>query len=155
MMRKKKSFIPALRKAAAGILLLVILLSCAACAKDGGDSTLQPTDSQGQEHPNEGDLSDYYSGPDNREYFDIPAYIQKSSFVGEKVTVAMIRNGAWNLPPASGRYLPVRVYLRAGGDEVSLLLQSGGNGKGQPCVPGRPGSSGCLCGGKDLSLAGC
>jgi hypothetical protein len=90
MMRKKKSFIPALRKAAAGILLLVILLSCAACAKDGGDSTLQPTDSQGQEHPNEGDLSDYYSGADNREYFDIPAYIQKSSFVGEKVTVAMI-----------------------------------------------------------------
>lgn len=90
MMSKKKSFVPALRKAAAGILLLVILLSCASCAKDGGDSTLQPTDSQGQEHPNEGDLSDYYSGADNREYFDIPAYIQKSSFVGEKVTVAMI-----------------------------------------------------------------
>lgn len=91
MMRDKKAPVPAaLRHAVAGILLLVILLSCTSCAQDGQESTLRPTDSQMNGNPDGSFVSDYYSGADNREYFHIPEYIQKSSFVGEKVSVAMI-----------------------------------------------------------------
>lgn len=98
MKEKMKRIHTGVRKTAAGLLAAGLMLSFAACGEKAGPVETPSTTPTQVFTPNPqpdpvidgvAELN-LYTQADNREYFTIPAYIQKKAYVGEKVYVAQI-----------------------------------------------------------------